>query len=154
MYIHTVCPKWLYLFNVFYFSSVMHVSMKNDRWWYLIDQGNNDKPFTDRMTSVSATPIWGTMALHVYVPSSSRVTDFNCKVLPWLRTWVEKNSMRTNKGLQGGFVQYMYHMYTDIVVELTRHYETLGIGHDKLRDVRRQMNKSPKLGLKKFWEYY
>lgn len=45
-----------------------------------------DSPFTVRVTSLSATPIRGTMALQVYVPASSCVTAFSCRVLLLLST--------------------------------------------------------------------
>lgn len=46
-------------------------------------------PFTVRVTSLSPTPIRGTMALQVYVPASSWVTALSCKVLPLLSTYWE-----------------------------------------------------------------
>lgn len=59
-------------------------------------------PFTVRATSLSATPIRGTMALQVYVPASSWVTAFSCRVLPLLSTydgsratWVRGGTGRT-----------------------------------------------------------
>lgn len=43
-------------------------------------------PFTVRVTSLSATPIRGTMALHVYVPAASWVTAGSFKVFLLLST--------------------------------------------------------------------
>lgn len=64
----------------------------------ILKNQRGDSPLTVRVTSLSATPIRGTMALQVYVPASSCVTAFSCRVLLLLSTLKEERGEERQRG--------------------------------------------------------